>query len=224
MAIEKARAAEAVDREILNFPAVEAGALKLYNQQKACPRRGQHGHTGATCRHKNTRCHVCKKLGHLSSVCWHNQQQELTKQQSQKHKKQSRSTHTMHASADCSSEEEEFDTNQIYIHKTSRSHTDKITTMLNVSGIKVEMEVDTGAEVSTMPMAVYKQKLSHVLLSPSTVRLHQYDGTALPTKGKIEVVVTTDQQHISGKFVIVDIPNDQLPLLGRDWLIAQAET
>ena len=71
----------------------------------------------------------------------------------------------MHASADCSSEEE-FDTNQLYMHKTSRSHTDKITTVLTVSGIKVEMEVDTGAEVSTMPMAVYKQKLSHVLLFP----------------------------------------------------------
>ena len=31
--------------------------------------------------------------------------------------------------------------------------------------------------------------------------------------------MTADQQHISGKFVIVDIPNDQLPLLGRDWLL-----
>ena len=214
MAIEKARAAEAVDREILHFPAVEADALKLYSQQKACQRCGQHGHTGATCRHKNTHCHVCKKLGHLSSVCWHNQQQELPKQQLQKHKKQSRSTHTMHASADGSSEEEEeFDTNQLYIHKTSRSHTDKITTVLAVSGIKVEMEV------STMPMAVYKQKLSHVRLCPSTVRLHQYDGTTLPTKGEIEVAVTTYQQRINGKFVIVDIPNDQLPLLGRDWLL-----
>ena len=217
---EKARAAEAVDREILHFPAVEADALKLYSQQKTCQRCGQHGHTGATYRHKYTRCHVCKKLGHLSSVCWRNRQQELAKQQLQKHKKQSRSTHTMHASADGSSEEEEeFDTNHIYIHKTSRSHTDKITTVLAVSGIKVEMEVDTGAEVSTMPMAVYKQKLSHVQLCPSTVRLHQYDGTTLPTKGEIEVVVTTDQQRINGKFVIFDIPNDQLPLLGRDWLL-----
>ena len=36
MAIEKARAAEADDREILHFSAVEADALKLYSQQKAC--------------------------------------------------------------------------------------------------------------------------------------------------------------------------------------------
>ena len=36
MANEKMRAAEAVDREILHFPAVEADALKLYSQQKTC--------------------------------------------------------------------------------------------------------------------------------------------------------------------------------------------
>ena len=165
MAIEKARAAEVVNREILHFPAVEADTLKLYNEQKPCHICGQHayGHTGTTYRHKNTRCHVCRKLGHLSSVCWHNQQQEPAKKHLQKQKKQSRPTHTMHASTVCSSEEEEFDTNQLSIHKASRSHTDKITTVLTVSGIKVEMEVDTSAEVSIMPMAVYKQKLSHVL-------------------------------------------------------------
>ena len=56
---------------------------------------------------------------------------------------------------------------------------------------------------------------------PSTVKLHQYDGTTLSTKGEVELVVTTDhdQQSITSKFVIVDIPNDQLPLLGRDWLL-----
>ena len=119
----------------------------------------------------------------------------------------------MHASTDYSSEEEEFDTNQLSMHKTSSSHTDKITTVLTVSGIKVEMEVDTGAEVSIMPIAVHKQKLSHDLLCPSTVRLHQYDGTTLPTKGEIEVVVTTDhdQQSITGKSVIVDIPMINCP-------------
>ena len=54
MAIEKARAAEVVNREILHFPAVEADTLKLYNEQKPCHRCGQHGHTAANCRYKNT--------------------------------------------------------------------------------------------------------------------------------------------------------------------------
>ena len=126
----------------------------------------------------------------------------------------------MQATTDSSSDED-FDTNQLHIHKTSRSHTDKLTTVLTVCGVKVEMEVDTGAEVSTMPIAMYQQHFRHVPLCPSAVRLHQYDGSMLPTKGEIEVVVSTNQQTITGKFVIVDITNDQLPLLGResDWLL-----
>lgn len=44
----------------------------------------------------------------------------------------------MQASTDCSSEEEEFNTNQLYIHKISRNHTDKTTTVLTVNGVEVE--------------------------------------------------------------------------------------
>ena len=124
----------------------------------------------------------------------------------------------MQASTDSSSDED-FDTNQLYIHKTSRNHTDKLTTVLTMGGVNIEVEVDTEAEVSTMPIAIYRQKFSHVPLSPSTVRLHQYDGTMLPTKGEVEVVATENQQSITGKFVIVDITNDQLPLLSKDCLL-----
>ena len=81
----------------------------------------------------------------------------------------------------------------VHVHKTASSHTEKLTTTLTVNGIEVEMEVDTGAKLSTMPNAVYKQKLSHIRLQPSTVRLHQYDGTTLPTKGEIVVNISTDQ-------------------------------
>ena len=105
----------------------------------------------------------------------------------------------MQASENNSSSEEEFDANQICVYKSSSSQTDKITTVLTVDGIEVEMELDTGAELSTIPIAVYRQML------------HQYDGTMLPTKGEIEVVVSTGQQTSTGKFIIVDIANDQLP-------------
>ena len=111
-AIEKARAAETVNTEILHFP-MEADTLKLYNQlqQRPCHRCGQYGHTGATCIHKNKRCNVCKKIGHLSSVCWHAQHQATTTESKGP-------THTMQASTDSS--DEEFDTNQLHIYNTSK--------------------------------------------------------------------------------------------------------
>ena len=80
------------------------------------------------------------------------------------------------------------------------------------------MEVDTGAELSTIPVGLYTEILSQFPLQPSTVSLHQYDGTALPTKGKIEVTVSHNGQEFQGRFVIDGNADAQLPLLGRDWL------
>ena len=62
--------------------------------------------------------------------------------------------------------------NCVHIHKISRFHTEKLTSALTVGGVKVEVEVDTEAEVLTMPMALYQQKFNHEPICPSTVRLH----------------------------------------------------
>ena len=81
------------------------------------------------------------------------------------------------------------------------------------------MEIDTGAELSTIPAYVYQQKFHNIKLYPCSVRLHQYNGSTIPVKGEIKVVVSTEEQSVAGSFVIVDIKNYQLPLLGRDWLL-----
>jgi len=80
------------------------------------------------------------------------------------------------------------------------------------------MEIDTGAELSTVLFSVYREKLSKVKLEPSTVSLHQYDGTPLSVRGEIMPNVKKRQQNLSGRFVVVDHVKGQLPLLGRDWL------
>ena len=117
------------------------------------------------------------------------------------------------------SDEEEFDNNQLAVHKASSRHTNKLTTVLQVEGIALEMEVDTGAELSTIPAYIYQQKLHDIKLHPSSVCLHQYDGSTIPVKGEIKVVASTGEQSVAGSFIIVDIKNEQLPLLGRDWLL-----
>ena len=54
-----------------------------------------------------------KKLGHSSSMCWYNQQQQPIKQRSQRTKNQLKPTHAMQAITGSSSDEEDFDTNQL---------------------------------------------------------------------------------------------------------------
>ena len=87
-----------------------------------------------------------------------------------------------------------------------------------MEGIASEMEGDTGAELSTISGYIYQQKLHNMKLYPSLVRLHQYDDSTIPVKGEIKVVASTGKQSVAGSFVIVDIKNSQLPLLGKDWL------
>ena len=60
-------------------------------------------------------------------------------------------------------------------------------------------------------MALYQQKLPMCL---STVRLYQYDGSKLSTKEEIVIEICTNQQKLTGKFVIVDIVNEQLLEMG----------
>ena len=96
-------------------------------------------------------------------------------------------------------------------------HTNKLTTVLQVEGIALEMEVDTGAELSTIPAYIYQQNLHKIKLCHP--HLHQYDGSTIPVKGDIKVVASTGEQSVAGSFEIVDINNDQLPLLGRNWLL-----
>ena len=82
----------------------------------------------------------------------------------------------------------------------------------------MKFEVDTGAELSTIPVAVYHAKLPNSTIHPSPVTLRQYDVTVLPTVGEVMVTVSLDQQVINGSFIIVENADTQLPLLGRDWL------
>ena len=61
----------------------------------------------------------------------------------------------------------------------------KLTTLLMLNNTGIQLEIDTGAELSTILFSVHREKLSKVKLEPSTVSLHQYDGTPLSVWGEI---------------------------------------
>ena len=80
------------------------------------------------------------------------------------------------------------------------------------------MEVDSGAERSTIPLTIFQRKLSDVCqLQPSAVSLQQYDKTPLTISGECQVTVKINDRVIQAKFVVVKV-EQQLPLLGRDWM------
>ena len=221
MASERARAAEAASREAQQLnPAVETHQLSQHGSH--CHRCGKHGHTGATCIHKDKRCHYCKKVGHLSSVCGRKKSETTKTTPPYKDKKSSkqRKTHLVDVQVDSDSfSDEAFDMSHNHVHHSGcHGRTKKLTATLLLNSTEIRMEIDTGAELSTIPFSVYQEKLSKVKLEPSGVSLHQYDGTPLSVWGEIILNVQKAEQNLVGRFVVVDNVNNQLPLLGRDWL------
>ena len=90
------------------------------------------------------------------------------------------------------------------------------TIVVNINGIGIEMEVDSGAERSTIPVSVFKQKLVDVCkLQSSTVSLHKYDKSPLMVAGECHAKITINHHVLQATFVVVDAQN-QLPLFGRD--------
>ena len=80
------------------------------------------------------------------------------------------------------------------------------------------MKVDSGAERSTIPLTIFQQKLSDMCqLQPSAISLQQYDKTPLTISGECQVTVKINDRVIQAKFVVVKV-EQQLPLLGRDWM------
>ena len=179
-------------------------------QPGKCYRCGSRQHKARNCPHKDKQCNLCKKAGHLARVCKSGSTCKIIRNHQQAH---------THQIEEATEEDEEDDDDHFGVHKVAGSKRyRKLVTRLIVGGTALEFEVDTGAELSTIPAALYHKTLTHIPMHHSSVVLRLYDGSVLPTKGVITVQVKQGSQTVTGSFVIVENVDNQLPLLGRDWL------
>ena len=80
------------------------------------------------------------------------------------------------------------------------------------------MEVDSGAECTTIPWSHFNQFLSFACeLRPTSVTLYQYDKTPLVVKGECQATVQVNKRVINAIFIVVEA-EAQYPLFGRDWM------
>ena len=113
----------------------------------SCYRCGDVGHSSDSCYHKGKKCNECGKVGHLARACRRKARGSIT----------GKTMHKMDAY------EENSDTNSnsneesdVEVHKVgSKDRYKKLTTQLKINGSLIEFEVDTGAELSTIPQRVH---------------------------------------------------------------------
>ena len=87
---------------------------------------------------------------------------------------------------------------------------------VSLEGIDCDMHVDTGATVSLVSKAFYKERFPHVPLENTDIELKAYAGHTIPVCGQINVAVSYQEQ--TGVLPLVVVDGDGPPLLGRNWL------
>ena len=135
-------------------------------------------------------------MGHLSLTCFKKKsEQKVTK----KDKKTKQGKAHMVDTNTTEIDEKAFDTSHNHVHHNiCHGCTKKLTTMLLLNNVEIQMEVDTGAELSTI-----------IFVEPPTISLSQCDGTPLSVRGEITLNVQTAEQNLLGRFVVVDNVRNQ---------------
>ena len=174
IAQRKAQAAEVVALETKSIKLSRTEESKIQGEEISmlrvtCYRCRKEGHKASDCRHRNTKCHACHKTRHLASVC-RSRLQKTTEKKGGKRKPRRRvNVHIVdeHNSTDPSSDDQLYAIFQVG---------GKSPKMMVMFGVPIDMEVDTEAACSTIPAALFKDKLVTVCnLQPSQVTLRQYD-------------------------------------------------
>ena len=223
VALRKALAAEVVTREAkaMQEPAQETAVEEMHklSMEFKCYRCGKQGHSAAECKHKSATCRLCLKVGHLARVCQSAGNKNAIKKdagtKAPTHSRKQGSVKQVEAedsASDSSSEE--------HLHSIFQlgKQSNKYMITVRINGIMVDMEVDSGAERSTVPKSLFEEKLVSVCkLSPSRVSLHQYDCSPLIIVGECCADIEFNGHNMKATFVVVDMTGKH-PLFGRDWL------
>ena len=156
-----------------------------------CYRCGKSGHHPTNCKFKNATCYSCQKTGHLASVCLSKKPHTKPDRPHASSKTQEDPTKPqevciLHENSDSSSDSSEHG----HLHTILQlgTNSNKFVITVKINEVPVEMEVDSGAERSTIQLTIFQRKLSDMCqLQPSAVSLQQYDKIPLTISGECQV-------------------------------------
>lgn len=136
-----------------------------------CYRCGKIGHQASECWCKDLDCRNCGQKGHIESTCKNKKTQTLT-------------------DSDCGSDDDE---DTVHVLSVTDSDDEYWVTLL-LESQAVRMQVDTGTRVSMVSEAVYKEKLQHLTLRKTKLKLQTYTGEPVPVLGAVDVTVEHNEQ------------------------------
>ena len=167
-----------------------------------CTRCGRGNHKAKDCRHKNVKCYMCHKTGHLSSVC----------RSTTANPGRGNSQHVRWIE-EPSQQNNDVDST---IFSSFRKSPNPFTVELTVQAKPLKFEIDTGASVTLISEETYNEHCQNTPLQKSSLTLRTYTGQPLQVLGQLTVDVSYHSQQ--GSYTLYVVKGSGPNLLGRDWL------
>ena len=218
-AVEMAQGLEAAERNAKKLQGYEETPVNRVDQkattskspEKSCYRCGGTGHTPNNCKFRNATCRRCQKKGRIARVCRSGRALEESREQAAPRTRNRGQVHTIEQTPVVDEEEMTF----AMFRLEGKTHHPIIVT-LEVNGVQLPMEVDTGAAVSVISSTTRDKFFPKCSLRSTMAVLTTYTGEQMPLAGKITVEVSYGDQ--GGHLPLYVVDRDGPSLMGRDWL------
>ena len=169
--------------------------METETPSRSCFRCGRTNHTSEGCWAKDVVCHNCSKRGHLAAVCRSSKQhkgQGRVNYGSGKGRKGSTKWVSLEHESGCEEEEKKLPMFQV-----GGVSSKPIKVFVRVNGVRLPMELDTGATVSIISRDMKEKYFLSTPLQMSRVVLRTYTNERMGVVGELNVEVGDKGQEKS---------------------------
>ncbi|KAL5460041.1 hypothetical protein EMCRGX_G033456 [Ephydatia muelleri] len=210
-AVQIASSMESAEKQSLQLNVTKPGAI--CQVRVSCNRCNSTDHSVRECRIKDSVvCFRCKKKGHIVRACREKGPSAMAVGRDERKAK----TGSLSTKWVDTEEAEEVGVQTVYVVNGDGPFGEPISVSLQVNGVILPMEIDTGAAVSIIPERVHQELFPYLKPQNTRVRLRTYTAEQITVLGTISVQVKYKNQTRTLSLFVVN--TDGPTLLGRDWM------
>ena len=177
--------------------------MMIPSAKTPCYRCNKVGHSPDSCYFRKQKCRSCGKIGHIAKACQTADKKHTTGNKKPENKR-TRKKDTVSMVTETITESEPGDVPLLAIQSPGNKIDSRIKVQLEIQGVKMTMELDTGVSVSIISSRVYKENFSEIPLQKSDTTLRIYTGEPIKVLGMFNAEVKCEEQQYSLPLLVVD--------------------
>ena len=164
---------------------------------------------------KDAECHKCGLKGHIAGVCRAKSSAAALKERQRKRVTEGKTEPTVCRQTKIQIVTDDGPDDSL-VCQINGDLSRIMRVQLQINGIPLSMEIDTGAAVSIISEQTQRNLFPTATLQPARIKLRTYTGEPMPVLGEMIVDVTYQQNHYTLPLIVVE--GNGPSLFGRNWL------